>query len=53
MSQVAQSFRLLCAEHGYPPHLIIPHGSYLGNLGSGEADQRTRSLDLLVEELTR
>jgi endonuclease IV len=40
-------------ESGYPPHLILPHGSYLGNLGSGDQDQRDKSLQLLVEELNR
>lgn len=50
---VAESFRTLCKEHGYSPHLILPHGSYLGNLGSSEADQRNKSLQLLVDELNR
>ena len=34
--EVADSFKKLCVEHNFPPHLILPHGSYLLNLGSPE-----------------
>jgi len=50
---VADKFRSLCKEHGIPPHLILPHGSYLLNLGSPEIGQRNKSLELLTEELER
>jgi len=50
---VAGKFRSLCKEHGIPPHLILPHGSYLLNLGSPDKGQRDKSLELLTEELRR
>jgi len=50
---VADKFRALCKEHGIPPHLILPHGSYLLNLGSPDKEQRDKSLELLTEELKR
>jgi AP endonuclease-1 len=51
--EVADSFKKLCAEHNFPPHLILPHGSYLLNLGSPEVEKREKSVRLLVEELER
>ena len=38
--KVAENFRRLCCENQIPPHLIIPHGSYLVNLGSPNEDTR-------------
>jgi len=49
----ADMFRTLREEHGIPPHLILPHGSYLLNLGSPDKVQRDKSLNLLTEELGR
>jgi len=51
--EAATMFRTLCEEHGIPPHLILPHGSYLLNLGSPDKGQRDKSVELLVEELGR
>lgn len=51
--EVAQKFRTLCEEHRIQPHLILPHGSYLVNLGSPDEGQRDKSVDLLTEELDR
>jgi len=53
LMQIAESFRSLCKEYGYSPHMILPHGSYLGNLGSGDREQREKSLELLVDEIDR
>jgi len=50
---VADKFRALCEEHVLLPHLILPHGSYLLNLGSPDKGQRDKSMDLLTEELER
>ena len=51
--EVAAQFRELRSSHALSPHLILPHGSYLLNLGSPDQDQRERSVAVLVEELQR
>ena len=51
--EVAAQFRELRSRHALSPHLILPHGSYLLNLGSPDQDQRERSVAVLVEELQR
>ena len=51
--ETAERFRQLCSEHGFPAHLILPHGSYLLNLASPEEEQRAKSVGKLVEELVR
>ena len=51
--ETAERFRRLCSEHGFPTHLILPHGSYLLNLASPEEEQRAKSVGKLVEELAR
>jgi len=50
---VADQFKALCAEHNFPPHLILPHGSYLVNLASPKPELREKSIALLVEEMVR
>jgi len=52
-AETVKAFRDLCAEHKYPPHLILPHGSYLLNLGSPKEELRQKSVDLLIDELER
>ncbi|GFR99393.1 major apurinic/apyrimidinic endonuclease/3' repair diesterase apn1 [Elysia marginata] len=47
----AGKFKVACKEHGYPPHLILPHGSYLLNCGSSNPDVLQKSRDTLVHEL--
>ncbi|XP_045584236.2 probable endonuclease 4 isoform X1 [Procambarus clarkii] len=37
----------------YPPHLILPHGSYLMNLGSPVPETLEKSRNMLLEELQR
>nr|XP_054762729.1 apurinic-apyrimidinic endonuclease-like [Lytechinus pictus] len=49
----AAKFREACTKHGYPPHLILPHGSYLLNCGSPNPATLSKSRDSLVDELTR
>ena len=51
--EVSAQFRELRSGHALSPHLILPHGSYLLNLGSPDQDQRERSVAVLVEELQR
>ena len=51
--KVAARFREACQEHGFPPHLILPHGSYLLNCGSPNPDTLSKSRDTLTDELLR
>ncbi|CAL4192679.1 unnamed protein product, partial [Meganyctiphanes norvegica] len=41
------------ASKGMPLHLVLPHGSYLMNLGSPKEDTLNKSRTLFVEELDR
>ena len=51
--EVVEQWRSLVTSHSLSPHLILPHGSYLLNLGSPEAAQRDKSVEVLVDELQR
>jgi len=44
-------FKKACKEHNYPPHLILPHGSYLLNCGSTNPETLKKSQDTLIYEL--
>ncbi|NTW82457.1 MAG: deoxyribonuclease IV [Chlorobiaceae bacterium] len=47
------SFRINCMENGFSPGHILPHDSYLINLGSPEIDKLQRSREAFVEEMIR
>jgi deoxyribonuclease-4 len=47
------AFRKNCGELGYEPRHILPHDSYLINLGSPEKDKLLRSREAFVEEMMR
>ncbi|XP_071491687.1 probable endonuclease 4 [Diadema antillarum] len=49
----AAQFREACADHGFPSHLILPHGSYLLNCGSPNPDTLAKSRELLAGEFAR
>ncbi|XP_023347819.1 uncharacterized protein LOC111716566, partial [Eurytemora carolleeae] len=49
--EVAARFKELCVQHNFPPHLIIPHGSYLVNLGSPSIETREKSILTFIDEL--
>jgi len=51
--EIAAQFAGLCELHGYSPNHILPHGSYLVNLGSPKQELREKSFNLLKEELER
>lgn len=40
-------------ETGYKPEHVLPHDSYLINLGNPDNDKRKKSLDSFIDELTR
>lgn len=47
------AFRQNCLDAGYRPEHILPHDSYLINLGHPEADKRAKSLEAFVTEMSR
>jgi hypothetical protein len=51
--EVAQAFREACAKFGYSSDHIIPHGSYLINLGSADPEMLAKSYAAFVDELQR
>lgn len=51
--EVIQCFKSLASKYNYPSHLILPHGSYLMNIGNSDTEKRKRSLDCLIDELTK
>jgi apurinic endonuclease APN1 len=47
-------FKLCCKEHGFDPAKdIVPHGSYLMNLGSPDKEALEKSRNCLLDELER
>ncbi|KAJ7142105.1 xylose isomerase-like protein [Mycena crocata] len=47
------SFKARLIEHGYDPRHILPHGSYLINLGNPDAEKRQKSYDCFLDDLKR
>lgn len=50
---VAEAFRLACAQYGYAPRHILPHDSYLINLGHPDADALEKSRAAFLDEMRR
>ncbi|MFN3880144.1 MAG: deoxyribonuclease IV [Nitrincola lacisaponensis] len=48
-----ESFRRRCAVHGFRPEQILPHDSYLINLGHPDADALEKSRAAFVDEMQR
>ncbi len=46
-------FKQNCAENGYEPCMILPHDSYLINLGHPEKEALQKSRDSFTEEMAR
>lgn len=46
-------FRKNCAELGYTPNIILPHDSYLINLGSPDPEKLAMSLEAFLDEMRR
>ncbi|MBN2646614.1 MAG: deoxyribonuclease IV [Thiotrichales bacterium] len=46
-------FKSRCADYGYGAGQILPHDSYLINLGHPDIDKRQQSLDAFIDELQR
>ena len=49
----AAEFRAACAEYGYTPQQILPHDSYLINLGHPEHEGLEKSRAAFIEEMSR
>ena len=47
------AFRAACAEAGYGPEAILPHDSYLINLGHPEPEALAKSREAFTDELRR
>jgi deoxyribonuclease-4 len=47
------AFKANCAEHGFQPEQILPHDSYLINLGHPEADKLEKSRAAFLDEMQR
>ena len=48
-----EKFRENCAEYGYEPFQILPHGSYLINVGHPDRDALRQSREAFFDEMTR
>jgi deoxyribonuclease-4 len=46
-------FKENLAKYGYLPNQVLPHDSYLINIGHPDKETRTRSFNAFVDELTR
>lgn len=51
--EVVELFKSRCEEYGYTPNLILPHGNFLINLGSPDADKLEKSRTSFTNELKR
>lgn len=49
----AEAFRVNCRECGFSPEAILPHDSYLINLGSPDAEKLEKSREAFLDELRR
>lgn len=48
-----EQFRKECEERGFKPEQVLPHDSYLINLGNPDPEKRAKSLASFVHELKR
>ena len=51
--QSIDAFKSACVKYGYQPHQILPHDSYLINLGHPEADALQKSRNAFIDEMQR
>lgn len=52
-NEAAADFIKACKENDFPPHRILPHGSYLINLGSIDQEKLQKSKQGFIDELQR
>ena len=51
--EAVEEFKKNCTECGFVPEAILPHDSYLINLGQPDAEKRAVSLSAFIDELDR
>jgi len=51
--ETIERFKSNLADNGYTPDVVLPHDSYLINLGNPDPEKRKRSLDAFIDEMTR
>lgn len=49
----AKAFKENCAKYGYTPSQILPHDSYLINLGAPDAEKLEKSREAFLDEMQR
>jgi deoxyribonuclease-4 len=52
-AEAAETFRRQCAADGFSADAVLPHDSYLINLGNPDADKRKRATAAFTAEMTR
>lgn len=52
-SDAIAAFKRNCADNGYTADMILPHDSYLINLGQPDKEKRAKSVEAFTEELRR
>ncbi len=52
-AESAAAFKENCRKHGYTPAQILPHDSYLINLGQPDAVKRANAVKAFIDELER
>jgi len=52
-AQTIEQFRINCAEQGFTPEQILPHDSYLINLGHPDVEAREKSQAAFLDEMQR
>ncbi|HZK02781.1 MAG TPA: deoxyribonuclease IV [Bacteroidaceae bacterium] len=52
-SDEIERFKAACREHSFSPEYILPHSSYLINLGSPDPDALEKSRNSFFEEMSR
>ena len=52
-AESAAKFRENCAKHGFTSEMILPHDSYLINLGQPDTAKREKALKAFTDELER
>ncbi len=52
-AEIIAEFRANCTKYGYAPHTILPHDSYLINLGHPEAEGLAKSRAAFLDEMQR
>lgn len=52
-TEVIDKFKTACAQYGYGPHQILPHDSYLINLGHPDSEALEKSREAFLDEIQR